>query len=109
MDQTYGVGEPLDVASELLRKSGAPMTARALLEETLKSLGQDPADATLLAELQTEISLDNRFLPAAHGTWGLREWAPKPKPSRTGKVALEKRAKSLVEDDDSGEASEDWD
>ncbi len=109
LDQTYGVREPLEVAAELLRQSGAPMTARALLVETLKALGQDESDAALLAELHTEISLDYRFLPAAHGTWGLREWLPKPKPARVGKVALEKRTKSLIDDDDAGEASEDWD
>ena len=109
MDQTYGVREPLDVAAELLRQSGSPMTARSLLVETLKTLGQDAEDAGLLAELQTEISLDNRFLPAAHGTWGLREWAPKPKPPRVGKVALEKRSKAAADDDDTGDATEDWD
>ncbi|MDA8344242.1 MAG: DNA-directed RNA polymerase subunit delta [Thermaerobacter sp.] len=109
MDQTYGVREPLDVASELLRQSATPMMARALLEETLKLLGKDPKDTALLAELQTEISLDNRFIPASHGTWGLREWAPKPKPTRAGKVALEKKAKAASDDDDAGEASEEWD
>ncbi len=109
MDQTYGLGEPLEVAERLLRENGGPITARSLLVETLKTLKQDSEDPALLAELQTEISLDYRFLPSGHGAWGLKEWAPKPKPPRVGKVALEKRAKAIAEDEEAGETSEEWD
>ena len=112
MDHAAGAPEPLDVACDLLRQSGAPIIARALLQEALRAAGRDPENAAELAELQTEISLDNRFQPAARGAWGLREWIPKPKPARSGKAASVHRAKAVAEDDESGEtaeATEDWD
>lgn len=104
--------DPVDVAYEVLRRQTAPMVARALLAEALKGAGEDPENVDLLAELQTEISLDNRFVPASHGNWGLHEWAPKPKPTRS-KLAASRQIKAESSDDDETEASsepaEDWD
>ncbi len=112
MEKAVGNLEPLDVAADLLRQSGAPITARALLTDTLRAVGGDPEDAQQLAALQTEISLDNRFLPALHGAWALKEWLPKPKPSRSGKALAVHRAKQVADDDadsDSVEVAEEWD
>ncbi len=112
MEKAVGNLEPLDVAADLLRQSGAPITARALLADTLRAVGGDPEDAHQLAALQTEISLDNRFLPAQHGAWALKEWVPKPKPPRSGKALAVHRAKQVVDDDaegDGAEATEEWD
>ncbi len=112
MEKAVGNLEPLDVAADLLRQSGAPITARALLQDTLRAIGGDPEDAEQLAALQTEISLDNRFLPGQHGTWALKEWLPKPKPSRAGKALAVHRAKQAAEDEadgDGAEAAEEWD
>ena len=112
MEKAVGNLEPLDVAADLLRQSGAPITARQLLTDTLRAVGGDPEDAQQLAALQTEISLDNRFLPAQHGAWALKEWVPKPKPSRAGKAVAVHRAKQAADDDadgDGSDATEDWD
>ena len=112
MEKAVGNLEPLDVAADLLRQSGAPITARALLADTLRAVGGDPEDAHQLAALQTEISLDNRFLPALHGAWALKEWVPKPKPPRSGKALAVHRAKQVVDDDAEGEgaeSTEEWD
>jgi len=112
MEKAVGNLEPLDVAADLLRQSGAPITARALLADTLRAVGADPEDAQQLAALQTEISLDNRFLPAQHGAWALKEWVPKPKPSRGGKAMAVHRAKQSADEDadaESVEQTEEWD
>lgn len=107
--------DPVDVAYELLRAQGAPMVARALLAEAISGAGEDPGNIDLLAELQTEISLDNRFVPGTHGTWGLHEWAPRPKPSRAASKASaagrQPKADPAEDEevDSSAEPTEDWD
>jgi len=112
LEKAVGNLEPLDVAADLLRQSGAPMLARQLLVETVQALGGDPEDARQLAALQTDISLDNRFLPGQHGTWALKEWVPKPKAPRAAKSVAVHKQKQASEDEgdaEAAESTEEWD
>lgn len=97
---------PVDIAYGLLREGGAPMTARALLTEALGATGKDAKDGDLLAELQTEISLDHRFQPAPQGSWGLYEWAPKPK-TRAKTTRKRGAASGASSDDDASDDATD--
>lgn len=113
--QVREVRDPVEVACEILRKQGSPMMARALLAEAIAGAGEDAHNINLLASLQTEISLDNRFVPGTHGTWGLHEWAPHPKPARGSSKtpAVGRQAKVDPVDEDEAEpvadSSDEWD
>lgn len=68
-----------DVAYQILRQRKEPLHYRELITATLENMGQDSAiSGTRLAQIHTEINLDNRFDFLGKGMWGLQIWAAKP-------------------------------
>jgi len=74
----------VDLAYRILVNHGQPMYYKDLIEEVIKVKSQSPgfaargvAPARLMAEIHTEINMDNRFQHFGNGLWGLRRWAPK--------------------------------
>lgn len=103
--------EIADVALEILQKRGEPIKARELCEAILAERGSaTETGARALAEIHTAINLDNRFVPMPDYCWGLKEWAPKPKPSRVvARVSdrvIARRKQTDGDLDDDGEATE---
>ncbi|HEY3314507.1 MAG TPA: DNA-directed RNA polymerase subunit delta [Bacillota bacterium] len=80
---------PVELAYRILLQSGQPMYYKDLIDEVVKVKTLSPAFAArglnptrLMAEIHTEINMDNRFQHLGKGLWGLRRWAPKQVPTK---------------------------
>ncbi len=74
----------VDLAYRILLSNGQPMFYKELIEEVIRVKSRSQAfaaananPARLVAEIHTEINMDNRFQFLGKGQWGLRRWAPK--------------------------------
>lgn len=74
----------VDLAYRILLSNGQPMFYKDLIDEVIRVKSQSEAFAAaivnpgrLIAEIHTEINMDNRFQFLGKGQWGLRRWAPK--------------------------------
>ena len=84
--------EPADVAYTIVKERGQPIGTRDLIQLVMEQLDEAPQElGRFMAEIHTAISLDNRFITVVKGSWGLREWQPRPKtrvaPSRAAAAA----------------------
>jgi DNA-directed RNA polymerase subunit delta len=66
-----------DIAYQILRKTGAPMHFRELIEQVLTEKGGPIySRGYAMAEVHTQINIDSRFNHVGKGSWGLTEWVP---------------------------------
>lgn len=74
----------VDVAYAILKSAGESLDYRELLDrivEFKRIVSDDLAKA--MSRLYTEINLDPRFVYIGAGSWGLKEWLPKPQAARS--------------------------
>ncbi|MGL5511697.1 MAG: DNA-directed RNA polymerase subunit delta [Sporomusa sp.] len=67
----------VNLAYQILKAAGHPLYYRELIDKVVAAKGstvQPPA--YLIAEIHTQINLDNRFVHTGKSTWGLTEWSP---------------------------------
>jgi DNA-directed RNA polymerase subunit delta len=67
----------VELAYQILHKSGQAMYFRDLITEVLEMKGlrvHSPAHA--IAEVHTQINMDSRFVHRGKGMWGLVDWSP---------------------------------
>ncbi len=107
---------PVELAYRILQQNGQPMHYKELIDEVVKVKTQSPAFAArcpnptrLVAEIHTEINMDNRFVHLGKGLWGLRRWAPKQSPAKATPLitSLRSRRDDLYRRDDQDEEPHD--
>jgi len=78
----------VELAFKLLQKIGKAMYFRELITEVLELKGRKIHSLPhAIAEVHTQINMDNRFVHMGKGMWGLLEWSPQ---QLSGRSASEK-------------------
>lgn len=67
-----------DLAYRILKARGAVINFKELINEVLaiKPIAGENR-GKMIAQINTEINLDSRFIHQGQGVWGLRDWQPK--------------------------------
>jgi len=78
----------VELAFKLLQKIGKAVYFRELITEVLELKGRKIHSLPhAIAEVHTQINMDNRFVHMGKGMWGLLEWSPQ---QLSGRSASEK-------------------
>lgn len=86
----------LEIAYQILKEKKAEQYFRDWLKEALaKKNTPDYLMTQSMAELHTQINMDSRFEYKGQGKWGLTEWAP---PAKSTKTA-EERSASVIDEE----------
>ena len=80
MEETEKTMAAVDLAYRILKDRKTDLYFRDLLTEVLK-IKQVPSYlmTQAMAELHTQVNMDNRFTFKGKGYWGLTEWVPLPR------------------------------